>query len=168
LRQALFLTLVGALLAATAATAALTPTQYRAKVNAMCRSYTPKMKAQERAMTAAQKANKPQDYGVALGKLLVYTLQEDATLAEINPLIVTPDREVRALRVATRVPGDDRLDRELGQGLEPREDREGEALGDEELRGFRAPGDEKRRRENAGERPQGGQRRGSRRGHKSE
>src|SRR5205823_8385154 len=63
------------------------------------------------------------------------------------------DREVRALRVATRVPGDDRLDRELGQGLEPREDREGEALGDEELRGFRAPGDEKRRRENAGERP---------------
>jgi len=112
LRQALFLTLVGALLAATAATAALTPTQYRAKVNAMCRSYTPKMKAQERAMTAAQKANKPQDYGVALGKLLVYTLQEDAKLestpvpttlhAQLTPIITTLKKADAHIRAAIR------------------------------------------------------------------
>jgi uncharacterized protein YllA (UPF0747 family) len=80
LRRALILTVVVALIAAAAATAALTPTQYRAKLNAMCRSFTPKIKAQERAMTAAQKANNSQAYGVALGKLLVYTLQEDGKI----------------------------------------------------------------------------------------
>ena len=67
-----------ALLAASVAAAATTPTQYRSAVNAMCRSYTPKMKAQENAMTAAKKANDGQAYGVALGKLLVLQLGEDS------------------------------------------------------------------------------------------
>ena len=112
MRQALLITVAIALIAATAATAALTPTQYRTKVNAMCRGYTPKMKAQERAMTAAQKANKPQDYGVALGKLLVFTLQEDAKLeatpvpttlhAQMTPIITTLKKADAHIRAAIR------------------------------------------------------------------
>ena len=108
-KRALLLTTVVALIAATAATAALTPTQYRAKLNAMCRGFTPKMKTQERAMTAAQKANNPQAYGQALGKLLVYTLQEDANIestpvpaamrTQMTPIITTlkkADTHIRA------------------------------------------------------------------------
>jgi hypothetical protein len=65
-----------ALVAAAAASAA-TPAQYRTQVNALCRSYTPKMKVQEAAMTRAQKNNQAVAYGVALGKLLVLQLAED-------------------------------------------------------------------------------------------
>jgi ribosomal protein L17 len=109
LRQALILSILVALVAAAAASAALTPTQYRAKLNAMCRGFTPKMKTQERAMTAAQKANNPQAYGQALGKLLVYTLQEDAKIestavptamrTQMTPIITTlkkADTHIRA------------------------------------------------------------------------
>jgi hypothetical protein len=78
------------------------------------------------------------------------------------------DREVRARRVAARFPSDHGLDGELGQGLQPGEDREREPLGNEELRGFRAPGHEERRGEDAGKRPERGQRRGSRRGQRRE
>jgi hypothetical protein len=109
LRQALILTIVAALVAAAAASAALTPTQYRAQLNTMCRGFTPKMKTQEHAMTAAQKANNPQAYGRALGKLLLYTLQEDAKIestavptamhAQMTPIITTlkkADAHIRA------------------------------------------------------------------------
>ena len=109
MRQALLFTVLVALVATTAAVAALTPTQYRAKLNAVCRGYTPKMKAQERAMTAAQKSNNGQAYGVALGKLLLYTLQEDATIestavpvalrTQMTPIITTlkkADAHIRA------------------------------------------------------------------------
>jgi ribosomal protein L17 len=67
------------------------------------------MKTQERAMTAAQKANNPQAYGQALGKLLVYTLQEDAKIestavptamrTQMTPIITTlkkADTHIRA------------------------------------------------------------------------
>jgi hypothetical protein len=73
-----------ALVAAAAATAA-TPTQYRAQVNALCRSYTPKMKVQEAAMSRAGTNNEPQAYGVALGKLLVLQLAEDKRI-EATPV----------------------------------------------------------------------------------
>jgi ribosomal protein L17 len=109
LRQALILTIAAALIGAAAATAALTPTQYRAKLNAVCRGFTPKMKTQERAMTAAQKANNPQAYGQALGKLLLYTLQEDSKIestavpaamrTQMTPIITTlkkADAHIRA------------------------------------------------------------------------
>ena len=109
MRQALLLITVVALIAAAAATAALTPTQYRANLNATCRSFTPKMKAQESAMTAAQKANNPTAYGQALGRLLLYTLQEDAKIestavpatmrTQMTPIITTlkkADAHIRA------------------------------------------------------------------------
>jgi hypothetical protein len=60
-------------------------------------------------MTAAQKANNGQAYGVALGKLLVYALQEDAKIestavptamqAQMAPIITTlkkADAHIRA------------------------------------------------------------------------
>jgi hypothetical protein len=75
-RRVLLIAAVVALLCATAASAA-TPAQYRAHVNAICRTYTPKFKRLEAAMTAAQKANQPKAYGVALGELLVYALAQD-------------------------------------------------------------------------------------------
>jgi hypothetical protein len=73
------LTALIALLVASAATAS-TPAQYRTKVNSICRTYTPTFKKYEAAMTQAQKANDQQAYGIALGKLLVLTLVEDARI----------------------------------------------------------------------------------------
>ena len=64
------------------------------------------------------------------------------------------DREVRPGGILAGLPGDHGLDGELGEGLQPRKDREGEPLGDEELRRFRAPGHEERGEQDAGERPQ--------------
>jgi hypothetical protein len=78
----------------------------------MCRGYTPKMKTQERAMTAAQKANDLQAYGRALGKLLLYTLQEDSKIettpvpaamhAQMTPIIATLKKADAHIRTAIR------------------------------------------------------------------
>jgi hypothetical protein len=77
-RLTLFTALI-ALLVATAATAA-TPLQYRAKLNGICRTYTPTFKKLEATMAKSKKANNPQAYGIALGKLLVLGLVEDARI----------------------------------------------------------------------------------------
>src|SRR2546429_347932 len=52
------------------------------------------------------------------------------------------DGKVGPLGVPPRLPRDHSLDSELRQGLQPRENRQGEALRDQELRRFRAPGDD--------------------------
>ena len=52
------------------------------------------------------------------------------------------DGEVRLRRVLAGVPGDDRFDGELRQGLQPGQDGQGQALRDQELRGLGAPGDD--------------------------
>ena len=78
------------------------------------------------------------------------------------------DSELGPRRFASRVPCDDRLDREFGRSLKPRQHREGQALGDEELRRFRAPGDEERGREQGRKGPQRGKRGASRRRQGSE
>jgi hypothetical protein len=95
-------------LAATALVA-VTPAQYRTHVNAVCRGYTPRIHAVEAQMTKAQKAGDNVAYGVALGKLLVYGLVEDATVeaqpvppalhATMTPILTrmkTVDTHVRA------------------------------------------------------------------------
>jgi hypothetical protein len=73
----LLVTVLIALLAAGAATAATTPTQYRTHVNAVCRGYTPKLRALETTMTKAEKANDSTTLGVALGKFLLLGLAQD-------------------------------------------------------------------------------------------
>lgn len=105
-------TVVAALIAAATAAAALTPVQYQAKLNTGCRGYTPKMKHQERAMAAAQKAGKPQAYGIALGKLLVLALAEDLKIettpvpapmhAEMTPIITTLKKADVHIKAAIR------------------------------------------------------------------
>jgi hypothetical protein len=111
-KRILLLTIVAALVAASTAAAALTPTQYRAKLNTVCRGYTPKMKQQERAMAAAQKAGKPEAYGVALGKLLVLALAEDLQIettpvptamhAQMTPIITTLKKADLHIRASIR------------------------------------------------------------------
>ena len=103
------MTVVVALLAAGAATAATTPTQYRAKVNGICRGYTPKLKALSVTMAKAEKAKDGMALGVALGKFLVYGLAQDlqvesqpvpaamrARMAPILTLMKKIDTHVRA------------------------------------------------------------------------
>jgi hypothetical protein len=103
-----------ALLVATAATAA-TPAQYRAKVNGICRTYTPTFKKLEATMATAKKANDLRAYGVALAKLLILGLIQDARLekepvpaalrAQMNPILTRfkkIDVHVRAALVDAR------------------------------------------------------------------
>ena len=68
-----------------AAAAAATPAQYRAKVNGICRGYTPTFKKLEAKMAAAQKSGDNQSYAVALGQLLVNGLMQD-TKVEAVPI----------------------------------------------------------------------------------
>jgi predicted ATP-grasp superfamily ATP-dependent carboligase len=82
MKRALALTLLVGLLACGAATAA-TPAQYRTHLNAICRSYTPKLKQLGNAMTKAQQANDPKAYGIALGKSLVLVLAQDLQLEHV-------------------------------------------------------------------------------------
>ena len=110
-RVALFAVLAS-LVAAGTAVAALTPAQYRTKLNTLCRGYTPRLKVQEHAMTAAQKAKDGQAYGIALGKLLVLSLAEDARiettavpaamLTEMTPIITTLKKADAHIRAALR------------------------------------------------------------------
>lgn len=84
------LTTVLALAAAAAATAS-TPEQYRANVNALCRSYTPKMRQLNAQMEKAQAANNAHAYGVALGKYLLLGLDQDLHVEAVPvPAALTP------------------------------------------------------------------------------
>ncbi|HVN59962.1 MAG TPA: hypothetical protein VMT59_01780 [Gaiellaceae bacterium] len=71
-----------ALLAVTAAGAA-TPAAYRGQVNALCRSYTPRMKQAEAQITAAQKANDAKAAAYAFGQLLGLALAEDVRIEAV-------------------------------------------------------------------------------------
>ena len=62
--------------------------------------------------------------------------------------------EVRGHQRDVALPGDHRLDRELGQHLDPREHRERQPLGDVELSGLGAPRHHERAGEDGRERPQ--------------
>ena len=67
------------------------------------------------------------------------------------------DRQVCLRGILPRFPRDHRFDSEFGKRLEPGQDGQGQALGDEKLRGFCAPGDHERRKEDARKRPDRGQ-----------
>ena len=75
------LLVVAALVAgAQTAAAAQTPTSYRAHLNAICRSYTPKLKAGQQTMRAALKANHAKVFGAALADVMRLTLEQDAKI----------------------------------------------------------------------------------------
>jgi hypothetical protein len=74
-------TLLAAVCVTTASAA--TPAAYRTKVNGICRSYTPKLKQIDAQMSTAQTKNDFVAFGVALGKLLTLSLQQDAKIEAV-------------------------------------------------------------------------------------
>jgi hypothetical protein len=88
---------------ATCATAAPSNvTQYRAQVNALCRSYTPRMKRAEAAMRAAQKAGDAHktayEVGVLLGASLAEGIRVEATPVPADARMVMA-KPLRLLRL---------------------------------------------------------------------
>jgi hypothetical protein len=81
MRLALALILV-ALLAAAAAQAA-TPAQYKARVNAVCRAYTPQLKKLQTAMTGAEASNDDKTFRAAVKRLMTLGLAQNRRLEAI-------------------------------------------------------------------------------------
>jgi hypothetical protein len=79
---------------------ASTPAGYRARVNAICAPYTPKVKRLKAQLTAAQKAQDGQAYGLALGQVIVLQLTEDA---QIERVAVPPALAGQMTRILTRL-----------------------------------------------------------------
>ena len=82
MRRIALLLLVAAVVALVAqtATAAQTPASYRAQLNRICRSYTPKLKASQQTMRAALQAKHEKVFGAALADLMRLTLEQDAKI----------------------------------------------------------------------------------------
>ena len=74
---------VAAIATATAFGAGSNFAQYRTKVNALCRSYTPRIKRAEATMTAAQKAGNNQKVAEQLGVLIGISLAEGTRIESI-------------------------------------------------------------------------------------
>jgi succinyl-CoA synthetase beta subunit len=73
------------------------------------------------ATTGGAEADVVDGVAAALVRLYEVWTQEDATLAEINPLIVTPEREVRALDAKVSLDGNALFRHPENQGLSDRE-----------------------------------------------
>jgi hypothetical protein len=93
-----------AVVATSAASATAAPsnlTQYRSQVNALCRSYTPRIKRAETAMLAAQKAGDAHRAAFQLGVLLGASLAEGSRIeatpvpADARTLMAKPLRLLR-------------------------------------------------------------------------
>jgi len=99
---AIFLTAAVAVVAPSAASAQ-TPASYRAQLNRLCRGYTPKFRADGRAMQKAAKAKDWKAYGYALGHFFALALAQDAQI-ERTPVPATMRTEMtpilRLLRIA--------------------------------------------------------------------
>jgi hypothetical protein len=77
MKRAVLLTAVAALIAAVSATAAAPNfAQYRAQVNGICRSYTPKFKKLEADMVSAKRAGDVHRYAYDFGTILGLTLAQ--------------------------------------------------------------------------------------------
>jgi hypothetical protein len=72
-----------AALATLASASAATPAAYRARVNAVCAGYTPSAKGLAAQLASAQSSGDAQAFGLALGRLLVLQLAEDARIEAV-------------------------------------------------------------------------------------
>lgn len=73
------------------AAAAPTPSSYRGQLNRLCRSYTPKLKADAETMRAALKASHAKVFGAALADLLRLTLEQDGRIERTPvPTVLRP------------------------------------------------------------------------------
>ncbi len=93
---------VTALLAVAAAGAA-TPAAYRSQVNAICRSYTPRMKQAESQVTAAQKAGDAKAAAYAFGQLLGLALAEDTKLEAVPVPAALASQVAPILRISKSI-----------------------------------------------------------------
>src|SRR5436305_13721047 len=80
------ITAVAAVLLGTSATAATaaSPTQYRAKMNGICRVYGPKLVAQQDTMAQATKSHKKPTFEAALRKYLSFDLRQNHQLEAVR------------------------------------------------------------------------------------
>jgi hypothetical protein len=78
---------------APSAASAQTPAGYRAQLNRLCRGYTPKLRADEKAMQKAAKAKDGKAYGYALGHYLALALAEDRQI-ESTPVPAAMRRQM--------------------------------------------------------------------------
>jgi hypothetical protein len=62
------------------AAAAPSPASYRAQLNRLCRSYTPKLKRDAEKMRQALTAKQPREFGLALAHSIRLTLAQDAAI----------------------------------------------------------------------------------------
>jgi hypothetical protein len=87
--------------ATTIATAGtLTPTTYRAHLNAVCRSYTPKFKKYEAQLAATQQSGDARTWGYVLGELLGNALLQDS---QIERALVPPALAPRMTAIIGRL-----------------------------------------------------------------
>jgi hypothetical protein len=81
---------------------------YRAQVNAICRSYTPKLRTVTADMAAAKKAGDSQRWGYDAGYALALSLKEGLRVehapvpAEVKQQMVVPLRQLHSLDLALR------------------------------------------------------------------
>jgi hypothetical protein len=81
---------------APSAAAAQSPTSYRAQLNRVCRSYTPKLKRDSEKMRKAANARDAEAYGAALGHAIRLVLAQDAYI-ENAPIPVAMRAEMKPI-----------------------------------------------------------------------
>ena len=86
-----------ALLAASAATAA-TPVKYRTTLNAICRAYTPKLKAAEDTMTNATKSQRANVFASGLRTYLALQIKQNHQIERVR----VPKRLTRQMKPALK------------------------------------------------------------------
>lgn len=93
-------------ISAASAAASVSPAKFRAELNALCRTYSPKFKAAETSITKAQSAEDPLAYYAGFGRFFSLVLTEDSSI-EIAvppvPLKAQMARSVAALKAVDPV-----------------------------------------------------------------
>jgi hypothetical protein len=96
-RLTLVLAILVALLAASAATAA-TPAKYRNTLNAICRAYTPKIKAAQDTMTRATKSQRANVFATGLRTYLELQIRQNRQIERV----AIPKRLTKTMKPALK------------------------------------------------------------------
>jgi len=94
---------------APSAASAQTPAGYRAQLNGLCRSYTPKFRADQKAIQRATKAQDWKAFGYALGHYLTLALAQDRQIESTTVPSALRTQMTPILRLLRTVDGHARL-----------------------------------------------------------
>ena len=94
---------------APSAASAQTPAGYRAQLNGLCRGYTPKLRADEKAIQRATKAKDWKAVGYALGHYLVLALAQDRQIESTPVPSAMRTQMTPVLRLLRKADGHARL-----------------------------------------------------------